>query len=158
MLKLLYAVPPLLCLALLPQGVAAPSVQAALSAQIALSAQAAPPDQAEAPGQAAAPGAPIPATNPITPTADSQAHAKDVYKMDCAMCHGANGDGKGDVVASMKLDMKDLRDPATLQGKSDAEIFKLIRNGKGKMPSEGDRAKPEEIWNLVALVRSFSSK
>jgi hypothetical protein len=26
------------------------------------------------------------------------------------------------------------------------------------MPSEGDRAKPEEVWNLVNYVRSFAKK
>jgi hypothetical protein len=29
----------------------------------------------------------------------------------------------------------------------------LIHDGKGKMPSEGDRAKPDDMWNLVILVR-----
>jgi hypothetical protein len=26
------------------------------------------------------------------------------------------------------------------------------------MPPEGDRAKPDDIWNMVALVRSFAKK
>jgi mono/diheme cytochrome c family protein len=81
-----------------------------------------------------------------------------MYKIDCAMCHGENGNGKGDLVADMGLTMKDLHDPATLQGMSDKDLYILIRDGKGKMPSEGDRAKPDEIWNLVILVRGFSKK
>jgi hypothetical protein len=28
----------------------------------------------------------------------------------------------------------------------------------GEMPSEGERAKPDEIWNLVIYVRSFAKK
>jgi hypothetical protein len=28
----------------------------------------------------------------------------------------------------------------------------------GEMPSEGDRAKPDEIWNLVIYIRSFAKK
>jgi hypothetical protein len=35
------------------------------------------------------------------------------------MCHGENGNGKGDLVADMELSMKDLRDPATLKDMSD---------------------------------------
>jgi len=41
---------------------------------------------------------------------------------------------------------------------SDGEIFYMIQAGKGEMPPEGDRAKPEDLWNLVALVKSFAGK
>jgi mono/diheme cytochrome c family protein len=97
--------------------------------------------------------------NPVTPTAESQAHAKTIYGYDCAMCHGANGNGKGDLVGDPKLtEMKDFTDPAALKGMSDGELFYIIKNGKGKMPPEGDRAKADDIWNLVILVRSFAKK
>ena len=95
-------------------------------------------------------------TNPVTPTAESQAHAKKVYTYDCAMCHGPSGNGKGDLVADMKLKVTDFTDPATLKDLTDGEIFYIIKNGRGQMPSEGDRAKPDDVWNLVILVRSFS--
>ena len=81
-----------------------------------------------------------------------------MYGYDCAMCHGATGDGKGDLVADMKLTMKDLTDPATLKEMSDGEIFAIIKNGKGQMTGEGDRAKPDDIWNLVIYVRSLAGK
>jgi mono/diheme cytochrome c family protein len=97
--------------------------------------------------------------NPITPTAESQAHAKGRYAMDCAMCHGANGDGKGDpgIISDMSLTMMDLTNPDTLKNKTDGELFYIIKNGLGKMPAE-DRAKTDEIWNLVVYMRSFSKK
>jgi mono/diheme cytochrome c family protein len=108
-----------------------------------------------------APDKPMPAdaatlVNPVTPTSDSQAHAKTMYGMDCAMCHGTKGNGKGDLVADMNLTMKDLTDPATLKDMPDGQIFYTIKNGKGKMPAEGDRAKDADIWNMVILVRAFS--
>jgi len=111
---------------------------------------------------AAAP-APMPAdaaqmVNPVKPTADSQAKAKKMYGYDCSMCHGEKGDGKGDLVADMKLTMKDWNDPAALKDVSDGEIFYIIKNGKGQMTGEGDRAKPVDIWNLVIYVRSLSKK
>jgi mono/diheme cytochrome c family protein len=111
---------------------------------------------------AAAP-APTPAdaatlVNPVKPTPDSQARAKKVYGYDCALCHGETGDGKGDAVADMKLTLKDYTDPAALKGLSDGEIFYIIKNGKGKMDGEGDRMKPDDVWNMVILVRSFAKK
>jgi mono/diheme cytochrome c family protein len=115
------------------------------------------------PQSPATPDKPMPAdaatlVNPVKSTPESQAHAKMVYGMDCAMCHGTKGDGKGDLVADMHLTMKDLTDPATLKDMSDGQIFYIIKNGKGQMPVEGDRAKDEGIWNLVLYVRSLEKK
>jgi len=120
---------------------------------------------ASSPQQPAAPPAPstIPPeaahmVNPVKPTPESQARAKKMYGYDCALCHGANGNGKGDVVADLKLTLKDYTDPAALKDMSDGELFYIIKNGKGQMPPEGDRAKPEDLWNMVILVRSFAKK
>ena len=97
--------------------------------------------------------------NPIKPTPKSQVHAKSQYNMDCAMCHGANGDGKGDpgIISDMSLTMMDFTNPGTLKNRTDGELFYIIKNGQGKMPGE-DRTKTDEIWNLVVYLRSFSKK
>lgn len=95
--------------------------------------------------------------NPVKPTAESQAYAKKQYGWDCAMCHGDNGDGKGDVAADQKLQLRDYRDPAVLKAMSDGEIYYIIEKGKGQMPSEGDRAKPDQIWNLVIYIRKMAN-
>jgi mono/diheme cytochrome c family protein len=100
-------------------------------------------------------------TNPVRPTSESQAHAKQMYSYDCAICHGQNGNGKGELVADMNLKMRDFTDPDTLRGTSDGELFYAIKNGdaKNKMPAEAPRAKgDDDIWNLVILVRSFAKK
>src|ERR1700733_9290254 len=114
---------------------------------------------------AAAPALPaaIPAeaarmVNPVKPTPESQTRAKKMYGYDCAICHGANGNGKGDVVADLKITLKDYTDPAALKDITDGELFYVIKNGKGQMPSEGDRAKTDDLWNMVVLVRSFAKK
>jgi mono/diheme cytochrome c family protein len=119
---------------------------------------------APAPQQPAAPAAPpsIPAeaahlVNPIKPTPESQAHAKKMYGYDCAMCHGATGNGKGDI-PDLKPSPRDYTDPAALKDLSDGEIFYILKNGKGQMPPDGGRTKPDDLWNLVILVRSFAKK
>lgn len=94
--------------------------------------------------------------NPVTPTPESLARAKTIYGYDCAMCHGIKGDGKGDLVEPMKLTMKDYTNPAALKDMTDGELFYIIENGRGKMPGEKGRAKPDEMWNMVILIRSFS--
>jgi mono/diheme cytochrome c family protein len=96
--------------------------------------------------------------NPVKPTAESHAKGKKLYGYDCAMCHGKDGDGKGDMAADMK-NMPDFTHQDALKGRTDGELFYIIRNGKGEdMPPEGDRAKDEDVWNMVNYVRSFAKK
>jgi mono/diheme cytochrome c family protein len=96
--------------------------------------------------------------NPVKSTPEGLAAARKMFGYDCSMCHGSKGDGKGDLVESMKLTMHDWGDPASLAGKSDGEIFYIITKGKGKMMGEGDRMPETMRWNLVNLVRSMSKK
>ncbi len=105
------------------------------------------------------PAADVEKKNPVKPTPEGLAEAKRLYGYHCAMCHGANGDGKGDLAIQMKLDLKDWRNPDSLAKMTDGELFYIITNGRGKMTGgEGDRTKETTRWNLVNLVRSFSSK
>ena len=96
--------------------------------------------------------------NPVKPTPESLAQGKKYYGYDCAMCHGNNGDGKGEVATSEKLKIGDFSDPETLKSKTDGELFYVIKNGQGQIPPEGDRVKPPELWNMVNYIRSLSSK
>ena len=99
-----------------------------------------------------------PQTNPVKPTPESQAHAKKVWGYDCALCHGEKGDGKGDVADSMKLTLKDYTKPDSLKDLTDGQMYDIILKGKGQMPGEEGRAKPDDIWNMVILVRNMSKK
>jgi mono/diheme cytochrome c family protein len=103
--------------------------------------------------------APAPAAgqkNPVKPTEKSQARAKELYKQDCALCHGDNGNGKTDLASGMGLTLADWSNPATLANKQDQDLFNVIRNGKGKMPAEPDgRAKDDEVWNLIIYIRGL---
>jgi mono/diheme cytochrome c family protein len=96
--------------------------------------------------------------NPVAPTAESLASAKKMFGYDCSMCHGASGDGKGDMVESMKLTMKDWRDPQSLSSITDGELYDIITKGKGKMTGEGDRLPPEKVWGMVNYVRALAKK
>ncbi len=117
----------------------------------------------ESPDKAPADDSKVPAeavarVNPVKSSAEGLAEARKVFSYDCEMCHGAKGDGKGDVVESMKLTMHDWREPATLAKMTDGEIFYIITKGKGKMMAEGDRVPEKLRWNLVNLVRALAAK
>ena len=97
--------------------------------------------------------------NPVKVTPEGLAEAKKLFGYHCAMCHGENGDGKGDLAESMKLQLNDWRNPETISKYTDGALFYIVTNGRGKMVGgEGDRTKEELRWNLVNLVRSFGKK
>jgi mono/diheme cytochrome c family protein len=112
----------------------------------------------EQPSSSPAPASTTPQTNPVKPTAESQAHAKKIWGYDCALCHGEKGDGKGDVADSMKLTLKDYTKPDSLKDMTDGQLYDIILKGKGQMPGEEGRAKPDDVWNLVIYVRNMSKK
>jgi mono/diheme cytochrome c family protein len=121
------------------------------------SAQQAAPTPALAQPQSVAPAQLGPVKNPVKPTAESQAKAKSLYGIDCALCHGDNGNGKTNLTTDMELTLADWTDPKTLANREDWELFNIIRNGKGKMPAEeAGRAKDAEVWNLIIYIRSLS--
>jgi cytochrome c6 len=69
------------------------------------------------------------------------------YKTKCAMCHGANGEGK----AAMKT--TPLKDSSS---KSESELVAIIAKGKPpKMPAYEGKIKPEEIKTLVGLIKGL---
>jgi mono/diheme cytochrome c family protein len=125
-----------------------------------------PKDAAPAAAEPAKPIAPAESTksvagekkNPVAATPEGLAASKKMFGYDCSMCHGATGDGKGEMVESMKLTMKDWRSPATLSGMTDAQIYELIVKGKGQMTGEGDRLPPNDVWKMVNYVRSLAKK
>ncbi len=116
--------------------------------------------QGQPPAKAPAPEYKIPPeaaqkANPVKPTPESLAKGKKMYVIDCAMCHGEKGDGKGDMASDIK-NVTDFTNPDALKNRTDGELFYIIRKGKGEMPPEGDRAKDEQVWNIVNYIRSFA--
>jgi mono/diheme cytochrome c family protein len=98
------------------------------------------------------------APNPVKPTAETQAKAKGLYAIDCAMCHGDSGNGQTDLTKSMSLNMVDFTDAKVMSAKTDGDLFDIIRNGKDKMPPEAsDRANDNMVWNLIIYIRKMSS-
>ena len=96
--------------------------------------------------------------NPVKPTPDSLAIGKKAYTSDCAMCHGKDGAGGGELAVTMNLKLRDYRDPESLNALPDGEIYSIIANGKGQMTGEAGRMKPIQMWHLVNYIRSLSKK
>ena len=96
--------------------------------------------------------------NPVKPTESSIAQGKRLFTSQCAMCHGKDGDGKGDLADVMKLKLRDYRDPAALKEMSEGELFYILSHGKGQMPEQEGRLKDEQKWQLINYIRSLAKK
>jgi cytochrome c6 len=70
------------------------------------------------------------------------------YKAKCAMCHGANGEGK----AAMKT--QDLGS-ADVQKMSDDQLTNIITKGDGKMPGYDGKLSKDQISDLVKWIRTL---
>jgi mono/diheme cytochrome c family protein len=141
--------PFLILSALVLYGVSAPPPQAPQQPPAA-------PAAAPAAADAKIPLEAVNQVNPVKASAESLSRAKKVYGYECAACHGDDGGGAGDLAKNMKAKMGDFRDPASLKGHTDGELFYIIKNGKGEMEGEGPRLKPEDTWNLVNYLRSMA--
>ena len=112
-----------------------------------------------APGPAAAPPSGSAAQDSATPkpSAGMLEKAKKTYGVDCAMCHGDNGNGKTDLAKDMALTLDDWTNPASIVSKTDKQLFDIIRNGKDKMPAEdAGRAKDDDVRAMIFMIRNFS--
>jgi cytochrome c len=84
------------------------------------------------------------------------AAGKDAYMKRCATCHGADGNGKEAVAKLLKVTFPPLGSKE-VQALNDAEMHKVLLEGKGKMKPVKDLDK-SDIPNLIAFVRSLAKK
>ncbi len=74
-----------------------------------------------------------------------------LYKSKCQVCHGA--DGKG-TAAGQKMGAKDFQSPEVAK-QSDADLAKITKEGKGKMPKYDAKLTDDQIKGLIKYIRSL---
>jgi mono/diheme cytochrome c family protein len=84
--------------------------------------------------------------------ADPMTSARAIYAAECARCHGINGEGGNVTVLKKKLQVPSLKKGHAINH-TDEQLAKVITNGEEAMPSFKEKLKPEEITNLVQLIR-----
>jgi mono/diheme cytochrome c family protein len=84
----------------------------------------------------------------------------DLYRNNCARCHGA--DGRGDTPLGHTYVAPDFTDQAWWQKHSDitsdAKLTALVSHGKGGMPAFGKKLSRAEIRRLIGYVRRFKNQ
>ena len=84
--------------------------------------------------------------------ADAGPDGAALFKSNCAMCHGA--DGSGSTPAGKSLKVRDLRSDE-VQKQSAKELFTVISEGKGKMPSYKAKLSQADIDALVTHIKTL---
>jgi len=85
------------------------------------------------------------------------AQVGDLYRNNCARCHGAGG--RGDTPLGNTYKTPDFTDPEWWQKHSkitsSASLISIVTHGRGGMPAFGKKLKRAEIRSLVGYVRRF---
>jgi mono/diheme cytochrome c family protein len=95
-----------------------------------------------------------PASEPLAATADSLQRGQVLFGINCVVCHGPSGDGTGTLSGFFNPKPADLTG-TVVQNLSEDEIFLVITQGFGPMPSLAENLGPQERWDVVNHVRSL---
>ncbi len=95
-----------------------------------------------------------PATDPIPSSPASVQRGAVLFGINCQLCHGATGVGNGPLSAFFNPKPFDLTS-STVQNLPDSEIFLVITNGRGQMPSIAENLLISERWDVINYVRTL---
>ena len=96
--------------------------------------------------------------NPVAADERSLANGRKLYQVNCTVCHGDLGDGKG---AMPQLNPGYAFIPAinaaATQARTDGYLFGMLRNGRGLMPSQ-NRIPEAMRWDVINYVRGLQGR
>lgn len=81
------------------------------------------------------------------------ADGKTLYQTNnCAMCHGGDGKGNSMMAQMFKVDPSNMD---LTKGKSEADLLRALKSGRGAMPPYGDKLNDAELKALIQYLRSL---
>ena len=97
--------------------------------------------------------------NPYPITDEGLARGKNLYNINCGICHGATGAGEGVIVESGVYPVQ----PAILTNDeftaaSNGRIYHAIVYGKNMMGGYTDKLSTEERWQVIHYIRALQAK
>jgi cytochrome c5 len=103
------------------------------------------------------------ATSLVNPVPGDPAHlarGQEVYRVNCAVCHGA--DGRAQTPMAQHFQRAGAVPPvdftgARARGRTDGQLYWIVTNGLGNMPAFRDLLSDEDVWTLVRVIRAFQT-
>jgi mono/diheme cytochrome c family protein len=94
-------------------------------------------------------------TNPIPPSAESNARGGKLYLQYCSKCHGRTGNGAGPSAHGFSTNPRQLWAWHNADKSADAYLFWFITNGRTDMPPWGVILSENERWDLVNYIKTI---
>jgi mono/diheme cytochrome c family protein len=89
----------------------------------------------------------------LGPAIAGPSEGKEVFDKSCKACHGAQGQGNPAMAKILKVEMRQLGS-TEVQAQSDADLKKIITQGKGKMKAQSSLS-AKQVDDVVAFVRTL---
>ena len=96
--------------------------------------------------------------NPVARTQATSAAGAELFRVNCSMCHGAQGLGDGRVSAFLQAYNYIAAPNLTLEGtrvKTDGDLYGILTNGINVMPTFKNLLSPRDRWLLVNYIREL---
>jgi caa(3)-type oxidase subunit IV len=102
-------------------------------------------------------GGPAKFKTPWVQTPEMVAHGKELFTVQCASCHGDQGQGNGPASGSLNPKPRNFTvDAGWVNGRKSSEIFQTLTKGLNSMPSFAT-SPAEDRWSLAYYVQTFGS-
>lgn len=99
--------------------------------------------------------------NPLPITAEGLARGKELYNINCGICHGDKGDGNGYLVrdnGGVYPVQPAILNNDEFTGSSNGRFYHSIMYGKNLMGSYKDKLNEQERWEVIHYIRSLQAK
>ena len=100
-------------------------------------------------------------SNPIVRSPQTLQRAGDLYRVNCAMCHGVDGHGRSAVADHFQnagfvppVDFAGQR----VQSRTDGQIYWIVGHGLGNMPPFRQLMSDDDLWTVVLFVRQVQGR
>lgn len=97
------------------------------------------------------------ASSPVEVDDAGLARGRERYGIYCAACHADNGRGRGVLFERAGVQSGDLIADPRIRALSDGELFRVITDGVGLMPSYAYQVPPADRWAIIARVRELQA-
>jgi len=87
--------------------------------------------------------------NPFRDDPQAAAAGGEVFRVHCAACHGAQGEGGSG---------PDLTEGVYSGGNRDEDLFQIVMQGRDVMPRFRNILSEESVWHVVSFVRSLAGR